>query len=128
MKLLLDTHVFIWWAGEPAKLSPKALELLENADNFLTLSVASIWEMQIKMQLGKLSLDMPLKKLIESQQQSNDLQILAVKLHHVLALNNLPPYHNDPFDRLLIAQSSSENLTLISKDRKFSEYAVGIIW
>jgi PIN domain nuclease of toxin-antitoxin system len=84
--------------------------------------------MQIKMQLGKLSLDMPLKKLIESQQQSNDLQILAVKLHHVLALNNLPPYHNDPFDRLLIAQSSSENLTLISKDRKFSEYAVGIIW
>jgi PIN domain nuclease of toxin-antitoxin system len=84
--------------------------------------------MQIKMQLGKLDLDMPIKELIESQQQANALQILPVELHHVFELTNLPPLHSDPFDRILIAQSNAEGLTIVSKDQKFSDYPVTIIW
>ena len=128
MNLLLDTHVFIWWASEPTKLSSKVLELFEDTDNILVLSVASVWEMQIKMQLGKLDLNMPIEDLIESQQQANDIRILPVNLHHVYSLSTLPPHHNDPFDRLLIAQSNSEGFTLVSKDQKLKTYASNIIW
>jgi len=128
MKLLLDTHAFIWWASEPDRLPRKILELFEKIENSLVLSVASVWEMQIKMQLGKLDLDMPIKELIESQQQANALQILPVELHHVFELTNLPPLHSDPFDRILIAQSNAEGLTIVSKDQKFSDYPVTIIW
>ncbi len=128
MKLLLDTHTFIWWASDPQKLSEKALAACENTENSLILSVASAWEMQIKSQMNKLSLDMPVKELIESQQKENDLKILPVDLKHIFELNNLPTIHNDPFDRLLIAQSNLEGLTLVSKDNKFSAYPVAVLW
>jgi PIN domain nuclease of toxin-antitoxin system len=104
------------------------LELFEKTENNLVLSVASVWEMQIKIQLGKLDLEMPIKELIESQQQANDLQILPVELRHVFELNNLTSLHNDPFDRILIAQSNAEGLTIVSKDQKLSDYPVTIIW
>jgi len=128
MKLLLDTHVFIWWSSEPDKLSQKVLTLCEDVENSLILSVASVWEMQIKLQLGKLKLQLPLQKLIESQQQTNNLQILSIDLEHVLELHNLPPHHNDPFDRLLIAQANTENLHLVSKDGVFSKYEAKLLW
>jgi PIN domain nuclease of toxin-antitoxin system len=80
MKLLLDTHAFIWWDSEPAKLSPQVLSLCQDRQNTLLLSVASVWEMQIKLQMGKLKLALPLAELIESQQQTNNLQILPVLL------------------------------------------------
>lgn len=128
MKLLLDTHAFIWWASEPDKLPRKILELFERTENSLILSVASVWEMQIKTQLGKLDLDIPIKELIESQQQANALQILPVELPHIFELSNLPAIHNDPFDRILIAQSNAEGLAIVSKDQKFSGYPATIIW
>lgn len=103
MKLLLDTHAFIWWDSEPAKPSPQVLSLCQDRQNTLFLSAASVWEMQIKLQMGKLKLTLPLAELIESQQQTNNLQILPVLLTHVLALEHLPAHHKDPFDRLLIA-------------------------
>lgn len=127
-KLLLDTHAFIWWASAPEKLSKKALRLCEDRNNVLILSVASVWEMQIKIQLGKLNLNEPLTGLIEEQQKVNDLQILPVELEHVLALENLADHHNDPFDRLLLAQSRVENLTLISKDPMIKKYLPKVIW
>jgi len=105
MKLLLDTHIFIWWADQPETLSPDALSALEDEANELLLSVASVWEMQIKIQLGKLKLSLPLKDLLKNQQETNDLTVLPVTLTHVLALDALPFHHKDPFDRLLIAQS-----------------------
>jgi PIN domain nuclease of toxin-antitoxin system len=105
MKLLLDTQIFIWWAHQPEKLSPAALSALEDEANELLLSVASVWEMQIKVQLGKLKLSLPLKELIKNQQDTNDLTISPVALTYVLALDALPFHHKDPFDRLLIAQS-----------------------
>jgi len=90
MKLLLDTHIFIWWADQPEKLSPVALSALEDDANELLLSVVSVWEMQIKIQLGKLKLTLPLKDLLKKQQETNDLTVSAVALTHVLALMPCP--------------------------------------
>jgi PIN domain nuclease of toxin-antitoxin system len=127
MKLLLDTHIFIWWADQPEKLSHAVLSALEDEANELLLSVASVWEMQIKIQLGKLKLSMPLKELVRTQQETNDLRISPVALPHVLALDALPFHHKDPFDRLLIAQSIEEDLTLVSADSQFSAYSVKLL-
>lgn len=128
MKLLLDTHTFIWWDSEPAKLSPQVLALCQDRTNSLLLSVASVWEMQIKLQLGKLKLDLPLAEIIESQQQRNNIEILPVLLTHVLALQSLPAHHKDPFDRLLIAQANVEEAALASSDPVFAKYAVNVLW
>jgi len=127
MKFLLDTHIFIWWADQPEKLSPNALSALEDEANELLLSVASVWEMQIKTQLGKLNLSLPLKQLLKSQQQTNELTVLPVTLKHVLALEALPFHHKDPFDRLLIAQSIEEELTIVTADSQFSAYPVKLL-
>jgi PIN domain nuclease of toxin-antitoxin system len=128
MKLLLDTHVFIWWANEPERLSPKVLSLCEDAENTLLLSVASVWEMQIKTQLGKLKFALPLSNLIRSQQQINNIQILPIELEHVLELQRLPAYHNDPFDRLLMVQAKAEDALLVSKDSAFKKYKTKLMW
>jgi PIN domain nuclease of toxin-antitoxin system len=127
MKLLLDTHIFIWWADQPEKLSPAALSALEDEANELLLSVASVWEMQIKIQLGKLKLSLPLKELIQNQQETNDLMVSPVALTYVLALDSLPFHHKDPFDRLLIAQSIEEKLTIVTADSQFSAYSVKLL-
>ena len=127
MKLLLDTHIFIWWADQPEKLSPAALSALEDEANELLLSVASVWEMQIKIQLGKLKLSLPLKELVNNQQEINDLIVSPVELTHVLALDALPFHHKDPFDRLLIAQSIAEGLTIVTADSQFSSYSVMLL-
>ncbi len=127
MKLLLDTHIFIEWADHPEKLSQAVLSALEDAANELLVSVASVWEMQIKIQLGKLKLSLPLKELVESQQETNDLKILPVALAHVLALEALPFHHKDPFDRLLIAQCIEEDATLVSADSQFSAYLIKLL-
>ena len=127
MKLLLDTHIFIWWADNPEKLSHAALSALQEEANELLLSVASVWEMQIKIQLGKLKLSVPLKELVKTQQETNQLNLLPVELKHVLALDALPFHHKDPFDRLLMAQSIEEELTLVSADSQFSAYSVRLL-
>lgn len=127
MKLLLDTHIFIWWADQPEKLSHAALSALQDEANELLLSVASVWEMQIKIQLGKLKLGLPLKDLIKNQQETNQLNLLPVELKHVLALDALPFHHKDPFDRLLMAQSLEEDLTLVSVDSQFTAYPVKLL-
>ena len=127
MKLLLDTHIFIWWADQPEKLSPAVLSALKDEANELLLSVASVWEMQIKIQLGKLKLSLPLKELVKTQQETNELTVSPVALTHVLALDVLPFHHKDPFDRLLIAQSTAEGLTIVTADSKFSAYSVKLL-
>jgi PIN domain nuclease of toxin-antitoxin system len=127
MKLLLDTHIFIWWVDQPEKLSHAALSALEDETNDLLLSVASVWEMQIKIQLGKLKVSLPLGGLIKNQQETNELTVLPVALNHILALDALPVEHKDPFDRLLVAQCIEEDLTLVSADSKFSAYSVKLL-
>ena len=111
----------------PRKLSPTALSALEDEANELLLSVASVWEIQIKIQLGRLKLSLPLRELVKIQQETNDLTISPVTLTHVLALDALPFHHKDPFDRLLIAQSIQEGLTLVSAEARFSGYAVKLL-
>ena len=128
MKLLLDTHTFIWWDSSPQKLSPKALAFCQNPENTLLLSMASIWEIQIKLQLGKLSLNLPLPELIESQQQTNNIELLPINLIHVLTLDSLPKHHKDPFDRLLISQAIVESAVLVSGDSILANYPVKIEW
>lgn len=128
MKLLLDTHTFIWWDSDPEQLSSRVLELCQDQANTLILSVASIWEMQIKVQLGKLKLKLPFAELVENQQRINTIQVLPIELGHVLEIDKLPPHHKDPFDRLLIAQAVVEEAVLLSKDTTFSAYSVQVVW
>jgi PIN domain nuclease of toxin-antitoxin system len=128
MKVLLDTHAFIWWDSDSAKLSPQARAACQDRANLVLLSVASVWEMQIKLQLGKLHLRLPLADVVGEQQQTNEIQVLPVALGHVLALQNLPAHHRDPFDRLLIAQANAEEAVLISHDPVFAHYPVKVLW
>ncbi len=127
MKLLLDTHIFLWLNSHPQKLSETILEACANTNNQLVLSHVSPWEIQIKQQLGKLQLDAPLSKLVETQIDQNNMQMLPIKLKHIYALNTLPAIHKDPFDRLLIAQAGIESMTLVSVDKKIQQYSIEVI-
>ena len=128
MKLLLDTHAFIWWDSNPDKLSPRALTLCQDRRNTLIVSVASLWEMQIKAQLGKLKLNIPMAELIEKQKETNAIKVLTISLEHILELGNLPTIHNDPFDRLIIAQARVEDAMIISTDSILAQYPVTVVW
>jgi PIN domain nuclease of toxin-antitoxin system len=124
MNLLIDTQIFIWWADKSERLPQGWLDLLSDSENSLLLSVVSVWEIQIKVQLGKLQMHKPLRDVIVSQQNTNNFTILPVFLPHVLALNELPLHHKDPFDRLIIAQAITEDLTVLSTDSNFSRYTI----
>lgn len=127
MKLLLDSHAFIWWNNEPDKLSSRVLEICEDSENALFVSVASVWEIQIKFQLGKLRLHKPLAEIIR-QEQENGIEILPIEPAHIFALDSLPNHHKDPFDRLLIAQSIVEGAVLVSADPLIKQYPVKVEW
>ena len=128
LKLLLDTHTFLWWDASPEKLSQVAHDVLADPKNALTLSVVSVWEMQIKSQLGKLTLRTQLDTVVREQRKRNGVTLLPLRLNHIYALKNLPQHHKDPFDRLLIAQAETENMTLVSKDAALRAYGVKTIW
>lgn len=128
MKLLSDTHSFIWSFSNTKKLSPTAAQTFKNPANQIFLSVASIWEMQIKIALGKMVFNDTLENILSEQQTVNGIQILPVQLSHALYLENLPPHHKDPFDRLLISQAIVENMTLVSADSNFSKYQINLLW
>lgn len=128
MKFLLDTHALIWWDENPARLGSKALAACLDAGNELWLSVASVWEIQIKMMLGRLALSKPLKHLIDDQVKQNGMLILPVKFDHILRLESLPDRHKDPFDRLLVAQALEENCVLMSHDPMIAQYPVTTVW
>lgn len=128
MKLLLDTHTFIWWDREPELIPSTVLTLMQQADTQLLVSLVSLWEIQIKTQIGKLTLQTPLAKIIAHQQSENGIILLPITLPHILQLDNLPQHHKDPFDRLLIAQCRSEAATLVSRDLIFKQYDCPLIW
>jgi PIN domain nuclease of toxin-antitoxin system len=128
MKLLLDTHAFMWWHSEPEHISKSTLTLLQDSANEVILSVVSLWEMQIKIQLGKLTLRDDLELMLKIQQERNNISLISVALPHILELKTLPLHHKDPFDRILIAQSKVENATLVSRDSVFKSYECSVIW
>jgi len=124
MKLLLDTHILLWWLSDDEKLPEKAHQLISCADSAVYVSHISLWEIQIKVMTGKLHAD--LKAIIE-QLPVNDFQELPSHADHIIALSELPSYHQDPFDRMLIAQAISEPLHLLTHDKNVSLYSESII-
>ena len=128
MRLLLDTHVLIWLVEGNENLSNAAKQAIEADDNSLYLSIVSLWEITIKMSLGKLDLDIALDRVINDYVVPSGMEILPIQLNHLSVLRDLPLHHRDPFDRLLISQAQAEGLTVVSKDRLFGNYSVQILW
>jgi PIN domain nuclease of toxin-antitoxin system len=126
MNLLIDTHIFIWMALEPARLPTTLRAGLEESSHQIVLSTASLWEMQIKYQTGRLNLPAPAQVFVEMQVLLRDIQILPVYPQHVWAVDALPYHHRDPFDRLLIAQAIVEGYSLASADAVFQQYPVAL--
>jgi PIN domain nuclease of toxin-antitoxin system len=127
MKLLLDTHTFLWFTNESPQLSIDAKNLLES-DVDLLLSIASLWEIAIKVSIGKLTLPDEYDNFIPQQVSLNDIEILPIGMAHLAIVTNLPFHHRDPFDRLLIAQAIVEKVSIISADTVLDSYGIHRIW
>jgi PIN domain nuclease of toxin-antitoxin system len=127
MKYLLDTHVLIWFLNGDKSLSTKARKAIEsdNATNFI--SIASIWEIAIKLSLDRLSIKIPFEQL-SNELDKNNFQILPITFNDTFVLSTLAFHHRDPFDRLIISQSVANDFTLISKDKEFSAYKIKLLW
>ena len=123
MQLLLDTHALIWWLSKDSKLSVEAKDAIADPDNIVFVSAASAWEIAIKKSLGKLQAPDDLKIQIEEKRFTP----LDINIDHALAVEKLPLHHQDPFDRILIAQAISENLIIVTRDKKFEDYEVKTI-
>lgn len=128
MKYLLDTHALIWFFSGNPKLSEKVRLLMENEEQTKLISLASVWEMGIKQSKGQLTLALPLEQYIEEKLTFEDYEILPITLKQLAKITMLPFHHNDPFDRLLIAQAITEKIPLLSKDTAFEPYKVEVIW
>lgn len=128
MRLMLDTHTFLWFIEGNLNLSDTAKNLIEDQRNQKFLSVASLWEMSIKVSIGKLQLKMAFTELVKQQVYGNAIELLTIKPEHLDELAKLPFHHRDPFDRLIIAQSLVESLPIITKDTVFKSYPVQILW
>lgn len=128
MRVLLDTHSFLWFIGGSVSLSPSARALIEDAENQPLLSMASLWEMAIKLSIGKLSLGQPFETLIPEQMKLNGIELLQIEMPHIVAVASLPFHHRDPFDRLLIAQAIVEQMPIVSGDHAFDSYTIQRLW
>lgn len=128
MRLLLDTHVFLWAATDLTKVSRAAASALARRSNSLFLSAVSVWEIAIKRSLGKLTLEIPLGQLLDLGRQRMGLETLAVTSAHALLIEHLPFHHRDPFDRLLVAQARAEEMTIVGADPAFDAYGVRRLW
>ena len=129
MKVLLDTHAFLWWVSDDRQLSPRARRIIGDGSNEVYFSAVSGWEIAIKVRLGRLSIAGNDPEAFVAQQVTvNNLLILPIHLSHALKTYSLPDHHRDPFDRLLVAQSTIEALPLLSANRRLAEYRVRVIW
>jgi PIN domain nuclease of toxin-antitoxin system len=128
VRLLLDTHAFIWWDKAPDRLSGRALRAINRSTNEVFLSVVSLWEMSIKAATGKLELRVAVREIFEDQQQRNALRLLPVEPAHVWALDDLPGVRADPFDRMLAAQAAHEGMILVTRDERLRELKARTLW
>jgi PIN domain nuclease of toxin-antitoxin system len=128
VKLLLDTHTFLWLNSGDASLSKRARRALEDGRNERYLSVASVWEMAIKVSLGKLVLEVELGELVQGGAIDNGIALMEVAAPHALGVVALPFHHRDPFDRLLVAQARHAACALVSADTAFDAYGVDRVW
>jgi len=128
MKVLIDTHVFLWWITNDPLFSPRAREIIADSANVVFLSAASGWEIAIKAKLGRLRLPDEPERFILKQLELNAIEVLPVQMSHALHVYALPDHHRDPFDRLLIAQAQLEKLPILTADPQISRYEVETIW
>ena len=128
MRLLLDTHIFLWFVFDDPALSAAAKALIEDPNTVAFLSVASVWEIAIKNSVGKLPLKQSFSQFVSEQVRRNDITLLPVALPHIVQVAALPYHHRDPFDRMLAAQSLVEQLPLVSVDAVFDNYGVNRLW
>ena len=127
MKILVDTQIFLWAITDDRRLSSKYRSIYLDRTSQLYLSVASIWEIVIKSGLNKLPLPKPASSYILRQMEKNRLDMLSVRASHLTELESLPPFHRDPFDRLMVAQASAEGMPILSADPAFQQYPVNIL-
>ncbi len=128
MKLLLDTHAFLWFIGGSTELSPHARALIEEEEIVRYLSVASLWEMAIKVSIGKLDVPLPFTRLVQQHVRGNAIEVLQVEPEHLDEQRKMPFHHRDPFDRLIIAQAIAEEIPIVSRDSAFEKYSAQLIW
>ncbi len=128
MRLLLDTHAFLWFVLDDGRLGRNAGSLLRDPDNDLLVSPATFWEIAIKISIGKYSLGEDFASFMERQITDNDMSVLPITIRHTATVAALPFHHRDPFDRLLIAQGIVEHVPLLSTDAAFDKYSVRRVW
>jgi PIN domain nuclease of toxin-antitoxin system len=126
--LLLDTHTFLWWVDDSPRLSAKVRRAIGKPDEHCYLSLASCWEIGIKVSLGRLRLTESVDRFLATHMATNGIQPLGLQLTHVSQVATLPFHHRDPFDRLLAAQALVEDLTIVSADPVFKKYGVSRVW
>ena len=127
MRAILDTHAFLWAIAGDRRMSDHARGIFVGSAD-LSLSIASVWEILVKVQLGKLKLPSPAGPYVLSKLADNRIEILAIAVDHLLAFERLPVHHHDPFDRMLIAQSIHEGWPIITNDSAFKDYSAKVIW
>lgn len=127
MKLLLDTHALIWFINGDKQLPRKSVELIKQIDLKCYVSIASIWEIAIKISLGKLELNGGFNEISEIM-KNHEIEILPLAFEHIRKLIDLEFHHRDPFDRIIIAQGLVEKMTVVTKDENFSKYGVKVLW
>ncbi len=128
MNILLDTHTFLWFVDDNSRLSQSARVLIESEDSQPFLSVASLWEIAIKISLGKLTLKQPYETFIPQQLALNGIGVLNISLEHTAAIATLPFHHRDPFDRLIAVQAKIDEMVLLSADPIFDAYGAKRVW
>ncbi|MGI9173719.1 MAG: type II toxin-antitoxin system VapC family toxin [Rhodothermales bacterium] len=128
MRLLLDTHTFLWWVTNDASLSQTARHLIADTANEVFVSAANAWEIAIKTGIGKLQLPEPPERYVPDRIARNGFQPLPITVAHALRVSALPPHHRDPFDRVLIAQALVEDMPLLTADAMIQRYAARVLW
>ena len=128
MRVLLDTHAFLWWIAEDDRLSSTARRAMADGGNTLLLSAASGWEIAIKVGLGRMDLPRPIGSFLSEQLRENQIDVLAIQMSHALRVQELPPLHRDPFDRMLVAQAQLERLPILTADASIARYDVEVLW
>lgn len=128
MRVLLDTHAFLWWVNDSPLLSARATKAIADSGNECLVSLASCWEMAIKLSLGKLTLPSSMDRFLPEQLRVNEFASLEIGFRHVARVAAMPFHHRDPFDRLLAAQALEERIPIVSADATFRRYGVKRIW
>ena len=128
MDLLLDTHTFLWFVFGSSRMSEKAEALVQDPTNRKFLSLATPWEVGIKVSTGKLTVSQPVEQFFAEEMDANSVQMLPITLAHITRVSTLPFHHRDPFDRMLVAQSLTENIPLVSADTTLDAYGIVRLW